>query len=141
MSPDNMTAFILWDAHDDSLFSAEREIGYRSEPAWGMNESQQCEVAWSLPLTVAILYVWSLCQVLQENVRIYCCPLESSVAGQHVCRCMLLDADDEKGLYAGCHSCGETWGACWACATLRGWSSAWTGFRRSRRLLRMPWTG
>ncbi|CAL5221525.1 g3733 [Coccomyxa viridis] len=29
MSPDNMTAFVLWDAHDDSLFSAEREIGYR----------------------------------------------------------------------------------------------------------------
>ena len=39
MSPDNMTAFILWDAHDDSLFSAEREISYRSEPACGMVES------------------------------------------------------------------------------------------------------
>ena len=33
MSPDNMTAFVLWDAHDDSLFAAEREIGYRSESA------------------------------------------------------------------------------------------------------------
>ena len=36
MSPDNMTAFVLWDAHDDSLFSAEREIGYRSGSACGI---------------------------------------------------------------------------------------------------------
>ncbi len=35
MSPDNMTAFVLWDAHDDSVFAAEREIGYRSDPASG----------------------------------------------------------------------------------------------------------
>lgn len=36
MSPDNMTAFILWDAHDDCLFTAEREVGYRSEAASNM---------------------------------------------------------------------------------------------------------
>lgn len=29
MSPDNMTAFILWDAHDDCLTSAEREVSHR----------------------------------------------------------------------------------------------------------------
>lgn len=29
MSPDNMTAFILWDAHDDCLSSAEREVSHR----------------------------------------------------------------------------------------------------------------
>ena len=29
MSPDNMTAFILWDAHSDCLHSAERELSQR----------------------------------------------------------------------------------------------------------------
>ncbi len=28
-SPDNMTAYVLWDAHDDRLYSAEREISHR----------------------------------------------------------------------------------------------------------------
>lgn len=29
MSPDNMTAFVLWDAHDDHYHSASREISQR----------------------------------------------------------------------------------------------------------------
>ena len=29
MSPDNMTAFVLWDAHDDHYHSASREISHR----------------------------------------------------------------------------------------------------------------
>ena len=45
MSPDNMTAFILWDAHDDRLSAAEREVGYRSEMASACLGLGTCENA------------------------------------------------------------------------------------------------